>query len=158
MKEQNNAYVGIALLLLCGIGLYGILTTSIPITDELVGPLALPWLSLAGCAFCASLLLIRSFCAKKQKNIHKDIKPIIKTISYFMFFALYLISMIFIGNYATLLNISYGGGFTIASLIFLTISMYILGQKTWYKVFAGAVMVVIICLLSFGHFFNIMLP
>ncbi len=159
--KNSNLYVSLVLFLLCAIGLYGILTTATPMTDELVGPLVLPWFSLIGCALCASLLLIRSLILKPPLPKNINIKPTIKTIAYFFYFILYLASMVFFGHYITSnekINVSYGGGFYISTIIFLCFSMFIFGLKNWYKIIASSVVVTTVITFIFGYFFNILLP
>ncbi len=159
--KNSNFYVALVLFLLCAIGLYGILTTAPPMTDELVGPLVLPWFSLAGCVLCASLLLIRALVEKPHVPTNNHIKPILKTIAYFFCFVLYLGSMIFVGNYflnVKQFNVSYGGGFCITSIIFISCSMYIFGLRNWYKIIASSTVVTGALVIIFGHFFNILLP
>ncbi len=165
MKIHKDCYVAISLFLFCAFGLYGILTTDTLMTDgadaaeNLISSLALSYFSIIACALCASLILFRSFFAKK--NLQENTKATVKTISYTVLFAFYLISMVFLGEYIVeneLLNFTSGGGFLIASTLFAFFSMYILGQRNIYKILCISLCAVFFLFLVFGHFFYILLP
>ncbi len=161
MNDKSNICLSIVLFMLCGIGIYGVWQTHIPINDEFVGPLALPWFSIAGCLLCASIMLLQALFTKKTQSVNHDTKATLKTIYFFIFFISYLGSMVFLGKYFLEnqeIELSFGGGFSIASFLFLTISMYIFGCRPWYKIVCYTLSVIACCLLIFGYFFNILLP
>ncbi len=161
MKDRSNGYSALFLLLLCAVGLYGTLTTPAPMEEELVGPMVLPWLSLGGCFLCALLLLVRHFFTSKVMEEKLDTKAIAKSICYFIFFAAYLMLMIFIGDVFLQndeLIVPYGGGFSIATFLFLTVSLYTLGRRNWFEILGIPAGIVGLLLIVFGHYFSIILP
>ncbi len=161
MKKHYNAHTALLLLIFCVIALYGILTTPHPLEDELVGSLALSWLSLGGCALCALLLFFRSHKAQNTRKHFQKYRPIFITLLYYIFFALYIGGMIFLSEYLLSHNLwplSYGAGFSIASVLFLSFSFFFLGRKNFTEISFTTFGTVSALLLIFGHFFNIMLP
>ncbi len=161
MKIYKDCYVAIFLFLFCALGIYGIFTTETPMAEEIVGPLALSCFSISGLALCSCLILFYSLFSNKKKNKEINTKTSLKTLLFALLFALYLFSMVFIGEYIknnALLNVNYGAGFFITSILFASSSMYILGQRNKVKIIALSLIIVSFLLLIFGHFFYVLLP
>ncbi len=165
-KNTHDIPAALLLFIFCGIGLYGILTTPTPLENDLVGPMHLPWLALMGSAICALALFLRgAFFA--HRNQEKELKKTIlsvstrKTLYYYTFFALYLLSMVYLGDYFLHTEtpvVPFGGGFSIASSIFLIFSLYALGRKNIREIVCISCIAVAALVLIFGKLFHIMLP
>ncbi len=165
-KNTHDIPTALLLFIFCGMGLYGILTTPTPLENDLVGPMNLPWLAVTGCALCAIILFLRGLFFAHQ-NQEKELKKtildvsIIKTLCYYVFFVLYLLSMVYLGDYFLHTETSivpFGGGFSIASSIFLLCSLYALGRKNIREIFCISFTAVAALVVIFGNLFHIMLP
>ncbi len=161
MKYSSDFYTSFILLGLCVLGAYGTLTSDASIDGEMLGPLALPWIAIAGGTFCSFLLLARSIFSPVHSSISGSKKVISRIFLFFAFFCIYLGTIVFLGNIIeknSFISIPYGGGFSLSTFFFLYAAMRILGGYCWKKIIFISSGVTIALLFLFGYYFSIMLP
>ncbi len=158
---MRHGYTMLLLAVFCTVGLYGALSTPAPLEDALVGPMHLPWFALGGCALCILLLMIQGLVSQKTPQVSNSSTAFYKTLSYICLFGLYLISMVFLGEYMhddVDLFMSHGAGFCLSTVLFLACSLFLLGRKSLVEVGSISLMATGIFWLVFGKFFTILLP
>lgn len=161
MKYSSDFYVSFILLGLCALGAYGTLTSDASVDGEMLGPLALSWIAIAGGTFCSFLLLIQSIFATAHSNILGSKKVIGCILLFFIFFCIYLGAMIVLKNIIdqiSFISIPYGKGFSLSTFFFLCAAMRILGEHRWKKIALISFGITGVLLFLFGYYFAIMLP
>lgn len=161
MKNCNDVVSGLVLLALCSVGAYSVKSLPGPTPPEVVGPALLPSLALIATAGCGIILCIQGLCRAPSEPPWGDGKIIFKVFSYFCLFAAYLASMVSIGEFLTAQKDfpwPHNSGFTVATVLFLLISLRVLGRRRPLELLSVAVLTTAALLLAFGTFFQILLP
>ena len=161
MKNLNDIFSGAVLLCLCAVGAYEVSVSIAPPDGEVVGAGALPTLALGGMALCGVFLILRGLLKNGPGRSWGNRSAVIKTLSFFGFFVIYLSGMIWLGDWLAAQQWfpwPYNGGFTIATFLFLLVSLPLLGRRNPVEILGVAALTTGALLYAFGYFFQIMLP
>ncbi len=99
MKNLNDIFSGAVLLCLCAVGAYEVSVSIAPPDGEVVGAGALPTLALGGMALCGVFLILRGLLKNGPGRSWGNRSAVIKTLSFFGFFVIYLSGMIWLGDW-----------------------------------------------------------
>ena len=84
-----------------------------------------------------------------------------KSLLFFAFYIVYMIGMVSLGTWLSGLDgglFAWGGGFVVSTILFLLISLPVLGRKRPLEILGVAVITTGVLAVSFGGFFKILLP
>lgn len=161
MKKSNDTLSGLALLCLCGVGAYGVWLSYAPADREIVGPNALPLAALAGAALCGLLLMAKGLSGRAAERSWGNGRAVLKVLSFFGFFVVYLAAMIFLGDFLAAWEVfpwPHNGGFAITTFLFLLCALRLLGRRRWPEILSVAFLTTAALLFVFASFFQILLP
>lgn len=161
MKNPNDVISGLVLLALCAVGAYSVHTLPSPTPPEVVGPAMVPTLALIAMAFCGLVLIIQGLVRGPQSSHRDNPGAVLKVLGYFGFFVLYLAGMVGLGELLadqSWFPWPHNGGFTIGTVLFLFISLRLLGRRSLPETGCVAVLTTAALLAAFGFFFHILLP
>ena len=162
MVLHKDLISGLALLLLSAGGGLSVAQLPDPDATDLIGTASLPKAALIALTVCGILLIIQGYFKRSDSDKEGFLYNInFKAITFFAFYGTYLIAMVWLGDIlsnATWLNFPHNGGFVIATILYLLISLPVLGRKKLLEIIATAVLTTGLLTLVFAGFFNILLP
>lgn len=161
MLFHKDMLSGIALLILCLLGTMSVCQLPAAGSGEAVGPATLPKFCLMVLALFAGLLIIRGIRLNAVKET-AGFNFCLKSTLFYGCYLLYLYAMIAIGGFIVSINwietIPYAGGFTVSTVLFLIFSFRYLRRKKIAEIVSVAVITTAVLAISFGGFFNVLLP
>lgn len=161
MKNPTDVFSGLVLLGACALGAYSVSSIPLHTGKELISSADVPILALVGMACCALIVLFRGLRHKALTLSNSNPAAVKKVLSYFGIFVLYLWGMIVIGDVMSAqdwVSLPHNSGFTIATFLFLLVSLPILGRRNKKEIASVAIITTVLLLVAFGIFFQVLLP
>lgn len=160
MSYHKDAISGLIILVLCLLGSFSVAELPDPAAGELVGTASLPKAALIALAVCGCIQLYRGLRGA-GKGADASFNFCGKSLLFFAFYIMYMIGMVSLGTWLSGLGgglFAWGGGFVVSTILFLLISLPVLGRKRPLEILGVAVITTGVLAVSFGGFFKILLP
>lgn len=161
IKSMTDVASGILLLIFCSIGFWSVAQLPDGGSLEHIGPGGVPKAVLVLLTLLSLLLTWRGIRRRPSEPYWPAARIFRKIVCFFLLFYAYLFSVITLGDiFASMENppFAWGGAFGCSTFCFLCIALPMLGRRKPIEVFLVAAITTTVLLVSFGWFFQVMLP